>query len=64
MPSAIWHGTLFRAYGSELSHVVDINDLITHIIFCKASAKPEGSGALVWSCCSGWRKFDGSNANS
>jgi hypothetical protein len=26
-------------------------------------SKPEGSGALVWSCCSGWKKFDGSNAN-
>jgi hypothetical protein len=28
------------------------------------SAKPEGSGALVWSCCSGQEKPHGSNVNS
>jgi hypothetical protein len=32
--------------------------------YLPASAKAEGSGALVWSCCSGQKKLDGSNVNS
>jgi hypothetical protein len=41
----------------------DFRPTVKLLLHGSASAKPEGSGALVWSCCSGWKKIDGSDVN-